>query len=102
MTAKKAVNVEVKIGFNVKNMFVKHVTKSGNAGHVMIPKRLIKSRVVVIVPERQIDIKLIEASNKPSKISFGINPELICSKCGKPWGRPAGKRFEDIETCDCK
>lgn len=63
MTAKK-IQVKGVIGFEVKNMFVKTVTKSGNAGHVAMPKNLIKRKVIVIVPERQIDLSLIQNLNQ--------------------------------------
>lgn len=100
MKQEKRLEVQGEITFEVGNMFTKKATKSGTSGHVAVPKSLIGKKVIIIVPARQTDLKLIQ-KNRPTNISYSVNPELICPDCGKPWGLPkhADRR---IKTCDCR
>lgn len=100
MKREKTVKVRGEIVFEVGNMFTKKATRSGNAGHVAVPKSLIGKTIIVIVPAKKTDLKLIQA-NHPSKLSYAINPDMLCEKCKLPLLRPAWDKKEELMLCQC-
>jgi len=93
--------VEGRIEFEVGNMLMKKSKPTGNAAHIIVPKSTIGKTLIVIVPKRQADLKLIQ-SNKPERMGFSVDPEICCNKCGNPLFRPAWDKKKELELCKCK
>lgn len=90
---------KIRMDVELREIILKKARKFSNSAHVIMPKKYINKKIIIGLPKRQPDLKMIQES---SSINLNMNPDLICPECGKPWGRPAGKDFEDMKTCDCK
>ena len=83
------------VDFEIGNMFTKKVKATGTSAHVIIPKQFIGKTVLVVIPARD-SIRMTLTQENP----YGISPDLMCRKCGRPLCKPAN--MPKVRICKCK